>query len=104
VDGAVQYPPAGALRACAPYWARTKGKHEHGVGYVKHNAVAGHRFGSWSELEAHLVSWMRKIHARTARQAKRRWCASSAKKRRTAPSLRATAIPTAARAPGAERL
>ena len=60
MDGAVQYPPAGALRACAPYWARTKGKHEHGVGYVKHNAVAGHRFGSWSELEAHLVSWMRK--------------------------------------------
>jgi len=48
-------------RACAPYRARTKGKDERGVGYVKHNAVAGHRFGSWSELEAHLVWWMREI-------------------------------------------
>lgn len=28
--------------ACAPYRARTKGKDERGVGYVKHNAVAGH--------------------------------------------------------------
>ena len=28
-------------RACAPYRARTKGKDERGVGYVKRNAVAG---------------------------------------------------------------
>ncbi len=48
-------------RACAPYRARTKGKDERGVGYVKHNAIAGHRFASWSELEAHLVWWMREI-------------------------------------------
>jgi transposase len=34
-------------RACAPYRARTKGKDERGVGYVKHNAIAGHRFANW---------------------------------------------------------
>ena len=48
-------------RACAPYRARTKGKDERGVGYVKHNAIAGHAFASWSELEAHLDWWMREI-------------------------------------------
>jgi transposase len=31
-------------RACAPYRARTKGKDERGVGYVKRNAIAGHGF------------------------------------------------------------
>jgi transposase len=50
-----------AVRACAPYRARTKGKDERGVGYVKHNAVAGHRFASWAALEAHLAWWMRTI-------------------------------------------
>lgn len=48
-------------RACAPYRARTKGKDERGVGYVKHNAIAGHSFASWATLEAHLVWWMREI-------------------------------------------
>jgi hypothetical protein len=48
-------------RACAPYRARTKGKDERGVGYVKRNAIAGHSFASWAELEAHLVWWMREI-------------------------------------------
>jgi transposase len=48
-------------RACAPYRARTKGKDERGVGYVKHNAIAGHRFASWAALEAHLAWWMREI-------------------------------------------
>ena len=48
-------------RACAPYRARTKGKDERGVGYVKRNAIAGHTFTSWAELEAHLVWWMREI-------------------------------------------
>ncbi|MBD2750545.1 IS21 family transposase, partial [Microvirga sp. BT688] len=41
-------------RACAPYRARTKGKDERGVGYVKKNAVAGRRFESWAAFEAHL--------------------------------------------------
>ncbi len=48
-------------RACAPYRARTKGKDERGVGYVKHNAIAGHAFASWAALEAHLAWWMREI-------------------------------------------
>jgi transposase len=48
-------------RACAPYRARTKGKDERGVGYVKGNAIAGHRFESFAQLEAHLAWWMREI-------------------------------------------
>lgn len=48
-------------RACAPYRARTKGKDERGVGYVKHNAIAGRRFASWAALEAHLEEWTREI-------------------------------------------
>jgi transposase len=48
-------------RACAPYRAQTKGKDERGVGYVKRNAIAGHRFTSTEHLEAHLVRWMREV-------------------------------------------
>jgi transposase len=47
--------------ACAPYRARTKGKDERGVGYVKKNAIAGRAFASWSALEAHLDQWTREI-------------------------------------------
>jgi transposase len=50
-----------APRACAPYRARTKGKDERGVGYVKRNAIAGHEFASFAALEAHLAWWMREI-------------------------------------------
>jgi transposase len=48
-------------RACAPYRARTKGKDERGVGYVKKNAIAGRAFESWSAFEAHLERWTREI-------------------------------------------
>nr|WP_314467963.1 IS21 family transposase [uncultured Novosphingobium sp.] len=48
-------------RACAPYRARTKGKDERGVGYVKRNAVAGRRFVSWGAFVAHLDQWNREI-------------------------------------------
>jgi transposase len=48
-------------RACAPYRPRTKGKDERGVGYVKRNAIAGHRFASPEALQAHLAQWMREI-------------------------------------------
>jgi transposase len=48
-------------RACMPYRARTKGKDERGVGYVKRNAIAGHNFISWAALEGHLDWWMREI-------------------------------------------
>jgi|HubBroStandDraft_6_1064221.scaffolds.fasta_scaffold395223_1 transposase len=48
-------------RACAPYRARTKGKTENGVCYVKRNAIAGRCFPSWEVLEAHLEAWTREI-------------------------------------------
>ena len=48
-------------RACAPYRARTKGKDERGVGYVKHHAIAGRMFASWAALEAHLREWLRTV-------------------------------------------
>ena len=41
-------------RACQPYRARTKGKVESGVKYVKRNARAGRRFLHWAVLEAWL--------------------------------------------------
>jgi transposase len=48
-------------RACAPYRARTKGKTENGVGYVKKNAIAGHAFASWEGFEGHLARWEREV-------------------------------------------
>jgi transposase len=48
-------------RACAPYRARTKGKTENAVGYVKRNAIAGRSFPSWEAFEAHLEAWTREI-------------------------------------------
>ena len=48
-------------KACAPYRARTKGKTENGVGYVKKNAVAGRTFETWDAFEAHLTQWTREI-------------------------------------------
>lgn len=56
-------------RACAPYRARTKGKTEAGVKYVKRNAVAGLTFSSFGALETHLTAWMaladERIHGTT---------------------------------------
>jgi transposase len=48
-------------RACAPYRARTKGKTENGVGYVKRNAIAGRAFATWEAFEAHLDAWTREV-------------------------------------------
>lgn len=48
-------------KACAPYRARTKGKDESGVKYVKRNAIAGRDFVSWDALSEHLAWWMREI-------------------------------------------
>ena len=45
-------------RACAPYRARTKGKTEAGVKYVKRNALAEQAFDSFAALEEHLAAWM----------------------------------------------
>jgi transposase len=51
-------------RACAPYRARTKGKTEAGVKYVKRNAVAARTFASFAALEAHLSAWMARADER----------------------------------------
>ena len=45
-------------RACAPYRARTKGKTEAGVKYVKRNALADQAFDSFGALEQYLAEWM----------------------------------------------
>ena len=48
-------------RACRPYRARTKGKDESMVKYVKRNALAGREFASWDALNAHLETWTREV-------------------------------------------
>ena len=48
-------------RACQPYRARTKGKVESGVGYVKGNALGGLVFEDDAHLDRHLIHWMREI-------------------------------------------
>ncbi|MBL0219993.1 MAG: IS21 family transposase [Myxococcales bacterium] len=57
------------VSACRPYRARTKGKTESGVGYVKRNAIAGLSFTSFAALEAHLADWIvgadQRIHGTT---------------------------------------
>jgi hypothetical protein len=59
-------------RACAPYRARTKGKVESGVKYVKRNALAGRAFASFAALEQHLAQWMAeaddRVHGSTFEQ------------------------------------
>lgn len=65
--GTLQVQPAFAMfcrdlgvtvKACRPYRARTKGKTESGVKYVKRNALAGREFASFAALQAHLCEWM----------------------------------------------
>jgi hypothetical protein len=60
-------------RACRPRRARTKGKIERGVGYVKHNALAGRAFASFGALRRHLTWWTaevadQRIHGTTGEQ------------------------------------
>ena len=43
--------------AHAPHRPQTKGKVESGVKYVKRNALAGKRFGSWAQLNDWLLEW-----------------------------------------------
>lgn len=66
------------VKACAPYRARTKGKDERGVGYVKANAIAGRSFESFAALEAHLEAWTRdvadvRVHGTTGEAPQRRF-------------------------------
>jgi transposase len=60
-------------RACRPRRARTKGKIERGVGYVKHNALAGRPFATFEALQKHLAKWTvtvadQRIHGTTNEQ------------------------------------
>jgi transposase len=48
-------------RACQPYRARTKGKVESGVAYVKGNALGSQGFLDDAHLDQHLVTWMRDV-------------------------------------------
>jgi transposase len=69
--------------ACAPYRARTKGKDERGVGYVKSNAIAGRSFASWAALEGHLDAWTRevadiRVHGTTGEAPMARFCRDEA--------------------------
>jgi transposase len=49
-----------AVRACRPYRARTKGKDERMVGYVKHHFFVRYpRFASWAELNTQAEQWLR---------------------------------------------
>jgi transposase len=47
--------------ACRSFRARTKGKVESGVGYVKKNALGGHAFESDDHLDQYLVQWTREV-------------------------------------------
>lgn len=48
-------------RACQPYRARTKGKVESGVGYVKKNGLGGLTFADDAALDGHLLRWMAEV-------------------------------------------
>jgi transposase len=59
-----------APRLCRPYRARTKGKIESGIKYVKRNALIGRAFRSWEQLNEWLEEWAvtiadRRIHGTT---------------------------------------
>ena len=64
-------------RACQPYRARTKGKTESGVKYVKRNGLAGRAFDSFGALEQHLAAWIeeadQRVHGTTHEQPRARF-------------------------------
>jgi hypothetical protein len=61
-------------RVCQPYRARTKGKTESGVGYVKRNALAAMSFATFAALEQHLCAWMTEADTRIHGTTKERPC------------------------------
>jgi hypothetical protein len=71
-------------RVCQPYRARTKGKTESGVGYVKRNALAGLAFASFAELQAHLERWMVEADGRVHGTTRERPCDRFAREERAA--------------------
>ena len=82
------------VSACQPYRARTKGKTERGVGYVKHNAIAGLDFTSATALDAHLAAWCieadERIHGTTHERPRERFDSDEKQALRPLPS---TALP-----------
>jgi transposase len=75
--------------ACAPYRARTKGKTESGVKYVKRNAIAGRSFATFAALEQHLAEWMReadeRVHGTTHEKPSERFARDEAQHLRPLP-------------------
>jgi transposase len=69
-----------AVFACQPYRARTKGKVESGVKYVKRNAIAGREFANFAALERHLARWMedadQRVHGTTHERPAARFAAA----------------------------
>jgi transposase len=55
------------IRACRPYRARTKGKVERPVGYVRQNFFYGREFLNDADLNAQALSWTAKANARVHR-------------------------------------
>jgi hypothetical protein len=64
-------------KACGPYRARTKGKTESGVKYVKRNALAGRDFEDFGAMEKHLEQWMdeadERVHGTTQERPRERY-------------------------------
>lgn len=82
------------VSVCQPYRARTKGKTERGVGYVKHNGIAGLEFTSGAALDAHLAAWCieadERIHGTTHERPRERFERDEKQALRPLPS---TALP-----------
>ena len=88
-------------RACAPYRARTKGKDERGVGYVKSNAIAGRQLrelGGVRGAPGAAGCARSPTCGSMAPPASRRSTASSATKRCAAAARRPAAVPAGPRA------
>jgi transposase len=73
------------IRLCRYYRARTKGKVESGVKYVKRNALAGRRFRDLEELNTGLLEWCvgvadQRVHGTTFEQPAARFVRSEAAK------------------------
>lgn len=71
------------IRLCRYYRARTKGKVESGVKYVKRNALAGRRFRALEELNAWLLEWSltvadQRVHGTTHEQPAQRFARAEA--------------------------
>lgn len=59
-----------APRLCRPYRARTKGKVERSIGYLRDRFFCGRRFSGLEDLNAQLLAWLdgvanRRVHATT---------------------------------------